>query len=87
MVYASSILACTTKYKNMKNLNEIRLKKEVQERVLMNNGDVLFSLQQVKAQLYKEWDYLYDNDRLVQAFDCQRDMKVVDKWIKLEKNI
>ena len=70
----------------MKTLREIRLRKEVQERVLMNDGDVLFSLQQVRAQLYKEWDFLYDNDRLVQAFDCNKDLKVVDKWIELEKN-
>lgn len=69
----------------MKTLREKRLQKEVQERVLMNDGDVLLSLQQVKAQLYKEWDILYDNDRLVQAFDVQKDMKVVDKWIKYEK--
>ena len=69
----------------MKTLREKRLQKEVQERVLMNDGDVLFSLQQVKAQLYKEWDFLYDNDRLVQAFDAQKDMKIVDKWIEYEK--
>ena len=52
----------------------------------MNDGDVLFSLQQVKTQLYKEWDLYYDNDRLTQAFDVQKDMKIVDKWIELEKN-
>ena len=71
---------------NMKTLREKRLQKEVQERVIMNDGDVLFSLQQVKTQLYKEWDLYYDNDRLTQAFDVQKDMKIVDKWIELEKN-
>jgi len=70
----------------MNTLREKRLQKEVQERVIMNDGDVLFSLQQVKAQLYKEWDLYYDNDRLTQAFDVQKDMKIVDKWIELEKN-
>ena len=70
----------------MNTLREKRLQKEVQERVIMNDGDVLFSLQQVKTQLYKEWDLYYDNDRLTQAFDVQKDMKIVDKWIELEKN-
>ena len=70
----------------MNTLREKRLQKEVQERVIMNDGDVLFSLQQVKAQLYKEWDLYYDNDRLTQAFDVQKDMKIVDKWIELAKN-
>ena len=70
----------------MNTLREKRLQKEVQERVIMHDGDVLFSLQQVKAQLYKEWDLYYDNDRLTQAFDVQKDMKIVDKWIELEKN-
>ena len=70
----------------MKELRKKRLTKEVQERVLLNDGDVLFSLQQVKHHLYKEWDYYYDNDRLVQAFDVQKDMKIVDKWINLENN-
>ena len=70
----------------MKTLQELRLRKEVQERVLMNDGDVLLSLQEVKANLYKEWDWYYDNDRLVQAFDVQKDMKIVDKWIELEKS-
>jgi hypothetical protein len=69
----------------MKTLRERRLTREVQERVLMNDGDVLFSLQQVKAHLYKEWDLYYDNDRLTQAFDVQKDMKIVDKWIENEK--
>lgn len=69
----------------MKTLREKRLQKEVQERVLMNDGDVLLSLQQVKAHLYKEWDLYYDNDRLTQAFDVQKDMKIVDKWIEYEK--
>ena len=70
----------------MKELRMKRLQKEVQERVLMNDGDVLLSLQEVKAHLYKEWDLYYDNDRLVQAFDVQKDMKIVDKWIELEKS-
>ena len=70
----------------MNTLREKRLQKEVQERVIMNDGDVLFSLQQVKTQLYQEWDLYYDNDRLTQAFDVQKDMKIVDKWIELEKN-
>ena len=70
----------------MNTLREKRLQKEVQERVIMNDGDVLFSLQQVKTQLYKEWDLYYDNDRLTQAFDVQKDMKIVDKWIELKKN-
>jgi hypothetical protein len=69
----------------MKTLRERRLTREVQERVLMNDGDVLFSLQQVKDHLYKEWDLYYDNDRLTQAFDVQKDMKIVDKWIENEK--
>jgi len=70
----------------MKTLQELRLIKEVQERVLLNGGDVLMSLQQVNDHLYKEMDFLQDNDRLLQAIGVYKDIKIVEEWIELENN-
>lgn len=70
----------------MKTLQELRLIKEVQERVLLNDGDVLMSLQQVNDHLYKEMDFLQDNDRLLQAIGVNKDIKIIEEWIELENN-
>lgn len=58
-----------------------RLEREVQERVIINNGDVAKSFQEVMDRLHKEWDLYYDNDRHVQAFDTQRDISVLKGMI------
>ena len=58
----------------MQTLREARLKKEVQERVLMNDGDVHKSFQEVLDHLYKEHELYYDNDRHVQAIDTWKDI-------------
>jgi len=70
----------------MKTLQELRLIKEVQERVILNGGDVLMSLQQVNNHLYKEMDILQDNDRLLQAIGVNKDIKIIEEWIELENN-
>lgn len=54
-----------------------RLEREVQERVIINGGDVDKSLEEVLDKLRDEWDVLYDNDRHVQAFDKMRDVNVL----------
>lgn len=58
-----------------------RLEREVQERVIINNGDVTKSFQEVMDRLLKEWDLYYDNDRHVQAFDTQRDINTLKGMI------
>lgn len=58
-----------------------RLEREVQERVIINDGDVTKSFQEVLDRLHKEWDLYYDNDRHVQAFDTQRDINVLKGMI------
>ena len=65
----------------MSKFREFRLKREVQERVLINGGDELGALHEVHDKLFKEWDWFYDNDRHVQAFDVQRDLVIVKNWL------
>ena len=65
----------------MSKLRELRLKKEVQERVLMNDGNVEKSLHEVYEALFNEKEVLLDNDRLLQAIDANKDIKVVREWI------
>ena len=65
----------------MSKLRELRLKKEVQERVLMNDGNVEKSLNEVYEALFNEKEVLLDNDRLLQAIDANKDIKVVREWI------
>lgn len=71
------------------NLRYERLKREVQERVLINGGGTAKdadrimrkSFQEVLDQLHKEWDLYYDNDRHVQAFDKMRDINTLKGMI------
>ena len=71
------------------SLRYLRLKKEVQERVLINgegtakDADRIMrkSFQEVMDRLQKEWDMYYDNDRHVQAFDTQRDINTLKGMI------
>ena len=66
----------------MKTLRELRLKKEVQERVIMNEGNLKLSFQDVYENLFNEREFLMDNDRLLQAIDVQKDIKVIQNWMK-----
>ena len=70
----------------MKTLQELRLIKEVQERVLLNDGDVLMSLQQVNNHLYKEMDFYDDCGHTCQKMDTYKDIKILEEWIELENN-
>jgi len=66
---------------NMKELRMKRLQKEVQERVLMNDGNLKKSFQEVLDHLYKEHELYYDNDRIVQAMDAMRDINTLKEMI------
>ena len=61
----------------MRILREKRLNQE-----LMNG----VTLTQLKDKLYNELDFLYDNDRLLQAIGCNKDIKIVEEWINIENN-
>ena len=65
----------------MKVLRMKRLQKEVQERVLMNDGNLKKSFQEVLGHLYKEHELYYDNDRIVQAMETMRDINTLKKMI------
>ena len=65
----------------MKKLRMKRLQKEVQERVLMNDGNLKKSFQEVLDHLYKEHELYYDNDRLVQAIDTMKDITTLKEMI------
>jgi hypothetical protein len=65
----------------MKVLRMKRLQKEVQERVLMNDGNLNKSFQDVLDNLYKEYDIYFDNDRIVQAMDVMRDINTLKEMI------
>lgn len=65
----------------MKVLRMKRLQKEVQERVLMNDGNLKQSFQEVLDHLYKEHELYYDNDRLVQAIDTMKDITTLKEMI------
>ena len=65
----------------MKELRIKRLQKEVQERVIMNNGNLKQSFQDVLDHLYKEHELYFDNDRIVQAMDVMRDINALKEII------
>ena len=65
----------------MNSLREIRLKKEIQERVLMNDGNLKLSFQDVYENLFNEKEMLLDHDRLLQAIDVNKDIKIVLNWM------
>ena len=65
----------------MKELRMKRLQKEVQERVLINDGNLRKSFQDVLDHLYKEHELYYDNDRIVQAMDTMRDINTLKEMI------
>ena len=65
----------------MKELRIKRLQKEVQERVIMNNGNIKQSFQDVLDHLYKEHELYFDNDRIVQAMDVMRDINTLKEMI------
>jgi hypothetical protein len=58
-----------------------RLQKEVQERVIMNDGNLKQSFQDVLDHLYKEHELYFDNDRIVQAMDVMRDINTLKEMI------
>jgi hypothetical protein len=65
----------------MKVLRMKRLQKEVQERVLMNDGNLNKSFQDVLDNLYKEYELYFDNDRIVQSMDVMRDINTLKEMI------
>jgi tellurite resistance protein len=65
----------------MKELRMKRLQKEVQERVLMNDGNLKKSFQDVLNHLYKEYELCFDNDRLVQSMEIHRDINMLKEMI------
>ena len=68
--------------KNINELRKLRLKKEVQERVLMNDGNLKLSFQDLYDNLFYQKELLIDNDRLLQAIEVQKDINVIQNWIK-----
>ena len=65
----------------MKVLRMKRLQKEVQERVLMNDGNLKKSFQEVLDHLYKEHELYYDNDNHVQAMNVWKDITTLKEMI------
>ena len=65
----------------MKELRMKRLQHEVQERVVMCDGDIRNAFQEVLNHLYKEHELYYDNDRIVQAMDVMRDINTLKEMI------
>lgn len=65
----------------MKELRMKRLQKEVQERVLMNDGNLNKSFQEVLDNLYKEHELYFDNDRIVQSMEVIRDINTLKEMI------
>ena len=61
----------------MRILREKRLNQE------LING---VTLTELKDKLYNEMDFLQDNDRVLQAMDAYKDIKIVEEWIELENN-
>jgi len=59
----------------MRILREKRLNQE-----LMNG----VTLTQLRDKLRNEIDFLEDNDRLLQAIDANKDLKIVNEWIEIE---
>ena len=65
----------------MKELRMKRLQKEVQERVIMNDGNIRESFQDVLNHLYKEHELYFDNDRHVQAINTMNDITTLKEMI------
>ena len=65
----------------MKELRMKRLQKEVQEIVIMNDGNLNKSFQDVLDHLYKEHELYFYNDRIVQAMDAMRDINTLKEMI------
>ena len=61
--------------KIMRILREKRLNQE-----LMNG----VTLAQLRNKLYNEVDFLEDNDRVLQAIDARKDLRIVEEWIETE---
>ena len=61
----------------MRILREKRLNHE------LRNG---VTLEQLYMKLINERELLVDNDRWLQASDCQKDINIVMEWIDLETN-
>ena len=59
----------------MRILREKRLNQE------LING---VTLTQLRAKLYNEVDFLEDNDRVLQAIDARKDLRIVEEWIETE---
>ena len=59
----------------MRILREKRLNHE-----LMNG----VTLSQLRDKLYQEMNMFEDNDRLLQAIDVKKDIKIVEEWILIE---
>ena len=65
----------------MEALRMKRLQKEVKERVIMNDGNLNKSFQDVLDHLYKEHELYWENDRIVQAMDAMRDINTLKEMI------
>lgn len=59
----------------MRILREKRLNHE------LRNGVTLI---QLRDKLINEIEILEDNDRLLQAIDANKDLKIVQEWIQIE---
>ena len=59
----------------MRILREKRLNHE------LRNG---VTLSQLRDKLYQEMEMFEDNDRLLQAIDVKKDIKIVEEWILIE---
>ena len=66
---------------NMKELRMKRLQKEVQERVLIKDGNLNQSFQDMLDHLYKEHELYFDNDRIVQSMNVMRDINTLKEMI------
>jgi len=62
----------------MRILREKRLNQELINGVTLN---------ELRSKLYDEMYILQDNDRLLQAIGVNKDIKIVEEWIELDKNI
>jgi len=61
----------------MRILREKRLNQE------LING---VTLTELRSKLYDEMYIFQDNDRLLQAIGVNKDIKIVEEWIELDKN-
>ena len=59
-----------------------KLIQQVKEVCKEHNLMIKDGMEYVLTELYREHDILWDNDRLVQSFDCMKDIKVMRELIK-----